>query len=334
MWRLVRGSVDRPAGEEDVVFGSWIGRPVKKMWRLVQLHHLPFNLLTLEVAMNIAQTLGTVVLSEDISEMMVGNFMRVRVLIDISQPLCRGKQVTFEDGLEDWIAFKYERLPNFNPSKKMVIDVKGYGEDWRMRPELIQFEEQIAPALPSNRVILQDDSIGSTQVILHDDDGSSRRNHKQLLVGSQRWMHSVVTAKQRDGVQIWERLDRGFATVDWLDKFPMARNYHCTSSASDHCPLSLHLEERKKTQRFGKSFRFEAMWLKEASFEEVVTLAWEEATINGSGFSMVECLNNCRMKLEDWNKNVFGHVGNNLARLQKHLQGWNYKVPHLKLLPL
>ena len=52
----------------------------------------------------------------------------------------------------------------------------------------------------------------------------------------------------------------------------------------------------------------------------MVTLAWEEATINGSDFPMVECLNNCCMKLEDWNKNVFGHMGNNLARLQKHLQ--------------
>ena len=63
----------------------------------------------------------------------------------------------------------------------MVIDVK-YGKDWRVRLEPIQFEEQIAPALPNNRVILQDDSIGSTQVILHDDDAGSRRNHEQLLV--------------------------------------------------------------------------------------------------------------------------------------------------------
>ena len=64
----------------------------------------------------------------------------------------------------------------------MVIDVKGYGEDWRVRPEPVQFEEPRAPALPSNLMILQDDSIGSTQVILHDDDIGSRRNREQLLV--------------------------------------------------------------------------------------------------------------------------------------------------------
>lgn len=74
------------------------------------------------------------------------------------------------------------RASQFNPLKKMVIDVKGYGEDWRVRPEPVQFEEQRAPALPSNLMILQDDSIGSTQVTLHDDDAGSRRNREQLLV--------------------------------------------------------------------------------------------------------------------------------------------------------
>ena len=100
-----------------VVFQRYDGKaPMKevdfgfsKFW--VQLHHLPFNLLTPEVAMDIAQTLGTVVLYEDTSKMMGGNFMQVRVLIDISQPLCRGRQVTFEDGSEGWIGFKYECLP-------------------------------------------------------------------------------------------------------------------------------------------------------------------------------------------------------------------------------
>ena len=38
--------------------------------------------------------------------------MRVCVLIDISQPLCRGRVVVFEDNKEQWVSFKYERLPN------------------------------------------------------------------------------------------------------------------------------------------------------------------------------------------------------------------------------
>ena len=41
-----------------------------------------------------------------------GSFMRVRVLVDISQPLCKGRVIAFDDNREQWVTFKYERLPN------------------------------------------------------------------------------------------------------------------------------------------------------------------------------------------------------------------------------
>lgn len=40
-----------------------------------------------------------------------GSFFRVRVVIDISNPLCRGRIVTLPKGDKTWINFKYERLP-------------------------------------------------------------------------------------------------------------------------------------------------------------------------------------------------------------------------------
>ena len=92
--------------------------------------------------------------------------MWVKVWVDVSRPLCRGRKVNFEDDLEGWVSFQYERLPNicfwcgmlshddkecelwlksngnlplerqqyghwikaslFNPSKRQVIEVKGY----------------------------------------------------------------------------------------------------------------------------------------------------------------------------------------------------------------
>ena len=45
-------------------------------------------------------------------EMEGGNFMHVRVSIDISLPLCRNRVLSLEDGGEVWVNFKYERLPN------------------------------------------------------------------------------------------------------------------------------------------------------------------------------------------------------------------------------
>ena len=38
--------------------------------------------------------------------------MQVKVLVDIFCPLCRGRKVNFEDDLEGWVSFQYERLPN------------------------------------------------------------------------------------------------------------------------------------------------------------------------------------------------------------------------------
>ncbi|KAK9995636.1 hypothetical protein SO802_020322 [Lithocarpus litseifolius] len=83
----------------------------------------------------------------------------------------KGRQVTFEDGSEGWIAFKYERLPNLCYwCGRLSHDDKD-----------CIFWLQI-PALPNNQVILQNDSIGSTLLIIQDDYAGSRRNREQLLV--------------------------------------------------------------------------------------------------------------------------------------------------------
>ena len=38
--------------------------------------------------------------------------MRVRVSLNILEPICRGRRVTFRKNLEGWISFSYELLPN------------------------------------------------------------------------------------------------------------------------------------------------------------------------------------------------------------------------------
>ena len=39
--------------------------------------------------------------------------MRVRVRLDVTKRLVRGKKITVEEGDSRWVNFKYERLPNF-----------------------------------------------------------------------------------------------------------------------------------------------------------------------------------------------------------------------------
>jgi len=78
----------------------------------VQIHNLPFPLQITETAFNIGETIGPVIKPKDFGEMLGPNFMRVRVVVDISKPLCRGKKIYWDKDNEGWAAFMYERLLN------------------------------------------------------------------------------------------------------------------------------------------------------------------------------------------------------------------------------
>lgn len=63
-------------------------------------------------AEEICSKIGKVVKSVGSKESGGDGFIRVRVIVDVTQPLCRGRVVTLETGKKTWISFKYKRLPN------------------------------------------------------------------------------------------------------------------------------------------------------------------------------------------------------------------------------
>ena len=65
------------------------------------------------MAEDICDSIGQVHRSVANSEGGGGSFIRVRVTLDVYQPLCRGRVIKLEDGEKIWVSFKYERLPNF-----------------------------------------------------------------------------------------------------------------------------------------------------------------------------------------------------------------------------
>ncbi|XP_075651925.1 uncharacterized protein At4g02000-like [Castanea sativa] len=79
----------------------------------VQVHDLPVRRSSLEVAMEIVSVMGKV----DVRMSREGgssnfNFFRIKVNVDITKPLCRGRRIALASGKEGWVSFKYERLPN------------------------------------------------------------------------------------------------------------------------------------------------------------------------------------------------------------------------------
>ena len=79
------------------------------MW--MQVFDIPVRYMTKEVAEDICSAAGEVCLSESHPTEVGGSFVRVRVRVDTTQPLCRGRVVDLEEGGRVWVSFKYERLP-------------------------------------------------------------------------------------------------------------------------------------------------------------------------------------------------------------------------------
>jgi hypothetical protein len=80
----------------------------------VQIHNLPILSLKREVALGLGKTIGEVLTTTDSDEEMGGGrVMRIRVKVNINKPLCRGRKIGLANGKDSWVAFRYERLPNY-----------------------------------------------------------------------------------------------------------------------------------------------------------------------------------------------------------------------------
>lgn len=65
--------------------------------------------------------------------------------------------------------------------------------------------------------------------------------------------------------------------MDWILRFSTSRIHHLEAFHSDHKPIILISDsEQKRFYKKGRPFRFEAMWLKDKTCEEVVVNSWAE----------------------------------------------------------
>uniref|UniRef100_A0A7N2LME0 CCHC-type domain-containing protein n=1 Tax=Quercus lobata TaxID=97700 RepID=A0A7N2LME0_QUELO len=78
----------------------------------VQVHDIPIKYLSREVAEKLCEAVGEVNKESSLLEVDRGNVMRIRVKVNTTLPLCRGRIFTLENGSKGWVSFKYERLPN------------------------------------------------------------------------------------------------------------------------------------------------------------------------------------------------------------------------------
>ena len=64
----------------------------------VQVHNIPLGFMDRETAEEICLIVGKVVKSVGSKDLGGDGFIRVRVIVDVTQPLCRGRVMTLENG--------------------------------------------------------------------------------------------------------------------------------------------------------------------------------------------------------------------------------------------
>jgi hypothetical protein len=122
----------------------------------------------------------------------------------------------------------------------------------------------------------------------------------------------------RGGIR--ERLDRAIACDEWRGKFPDATVENLNYSRSDHRPLLLSFGETPTSERQGRALlRFEARWLKEKSFHQVVADAWE-ASSHQVGNGLADRLAVVHDKLHHWDRAILKKPQKQINSIKKEVE--------------
>ena len=125
---------------------------------------------------------------------------------------------------------------------------------------------------------------------------------------------------RRRGEWIWERLNRGIASYEWLTRFPTKRVKHLNCFTSDHRPLLLFLDGHKEYQKWHrKPFRFEAMWIFDPECKEMVARAWDCAPTGTPMFMAATKFKRCKKQLKSWSWVHFGNVKQQIKQVHDRL---------------
>lgn len=109
------------------------------------------------------------------------------------------------------------------------------------------------------------------------------------------------TNNRKGLANIQKRLDRGLCNSHWRALFPEGMIQNLPRTYSDHSPFIIHVLGRPRPSFSRRPFRFEAAWLLDNSFCDLVNASW-------IGDNVIECISNFTNAVTNWNKKVFGNI--------------------------
>ena len=142
-----------------------------------------------------------------------------------------------------------------------------------------------------------------------------------------------------DGHSVWERLDRGLATREWMLKFAGTGVHHLPPFTSDHNPLWI-VPRDLIFSTTTKPFRFEEMWLIEKGCTDTIQAIWAEQDSTDLGIRVIKKIEKCGVELKKWSMKSFGSIRRELELKKKEIvkaekeamrSGQNFRVKELML---
>lgn len=111
------------------------------------------------------------------------------------------------------------------------------------------------------------------------------------------------------------RLERCWANTGWKEQYTKANVTHLAIINSNHCSLLLNLYPNMGNASDGP-FRFQSIWLHHKDFLAIVREAW-----SGKNARLASAISDFTMKVQRWNKEVFGNVFLRKKKIMARLQG-------------
>lgn len=111
--------------------------------------------------------------------------------------------------------------------------------------------------------------------------------------------------------KIQSRIDRAFATPDWVNLFGNSSVTHLPRGISDHAPLLIQIRNVHK-HKF-RLFRFQPLWCSYPEVQGIITRNWNSPdNAGGLDLDFSIRLNNLRSDLSFWNRHRLGSLEKSL----------------------
>jgi hypothetical protein len=119
--------------------------------------------------------------------------------------------------------------------------------------------------------------------------------------------------------RIRERLDRVIVNNAWNIMHPGAVVKHLEFARSDHRPILLDMDFQIIPSNPNSSIKFEAKWLHEKDFIEVVEQAWHNANEATARSGVLDRLAHMHKALHDWDRHILKQPRKRIRKAQKKL---------------